>query len=130
MTVHSDPDRLRETFLYQRIAKIAAKFGAVKYHPDDPQRGQIEQIAAGLNLFTMPTPQVAYRTVAGCALPDVDPAAVGGGPALEALTGAVVAAATNPHTAVVGPTDPARNRLYAQQLALHLAAAGWTLART
>lgn len=127
----TDPPRAgADSLLEQRLHSIAAKWPAVKFHPDDPHADLIERVAAALMLHTVPSRAVTFRQVRGCALPAPEDTVSVGAAVIEALTGAVVAAATNPTTATAGPTDPARNRLYAQQLLLHLAAAGWTLART
>jgi hypothetical protein len=117
----NSPTAAADTLLTHRLRSIAAKWPAVKYHPEDPHADLINRVASQLRLVTIASPAVGYRQVLGCVLPvDDEPAAVGTA-ALEALTGAVVAATPD--------TEPARNRAYAQQLLLHLAAAGWTLVR-
>jgi hypothetical protein len=121
----SSYDPHADSMLRQRLQSIAGRWPAVKFHPEDPHAAAITAIAESLQLTPVPSPAVTFRSVRGCALTEVTGPA---DPALEAVVGAVVAVATNPN-ALAGPTDPARNRVYAQTLLTHLSAAGWILVR-
>lgn len=123
-----EPGREHEdSLLRQLLASIAGTWPAVTFHPDDPDAARIHTDAIYLGLTPVPDPTVGYRQVYGVPLPPIQHTA----DAVTALTGAVIAVATNPLVAAAcSPTDPNRHRHQAQELLTHLELAGWHLART